>query len=280
MQDFRGKGVVVTGAASGIGFGIAKAFAAEGARIVLADIDQSALDAARAELSLGGAEVHAVRTDVSDPASVEAAAKMAEQAVGRIHVAVNNAGVSMHGVDIEHVPLEDCHWAFGVNVFGVIHGIKSFLPRIRSHGEEGHIVNTASIAGLRVWPGLQHAIYAATKHSALALTQALEFDLEGTGIGVSALCPGAVNTKLYRSASRPERFGGAFERPADAFLRPAMEGGTPPDLVGRFVVEGIREGRFYIMTDAGARSGLEEHFERIREGFARRGAAEQATGAH
>ena len=271
MQDFRGKGVIVTGAASGIGLGIARAFASEGARIVLADIDQSALDRAKAQLKGQGAEAIAVRTDVSDPASVAAAAEAAEKAFGKVHIAVNNAGVSMHGVDIEHVPLEDCHWAFGVNVFGIIHGIKSFLPLIRKHGEGGHIVNTASIAGLRVWPGLQHAIYAATKHAALALTQALELDLKDTNIGVSALCPSAVNTRLHESASRrPERFGGSFERPADAFLREFMELGTPPDQVGGYVVDGIREGRFYIMTDAGSRPGLEEHFERVREGFARR----------
>jgi NAD(P)-dependent dehydrogenase (short-subunit alcohol dehydrogenase family) len=269
MKDFRGKGVIVTGGASGIGFGIAHAFAMEGARIVLADIDETALDEAKAALAALGAEVVTARTDVSDPESVAAAAGAAQAAFGKIHVAVNNAGVAMHGMDLETVPLEDCHWAFGVNVFGILHGIKSFLPLIRSHGEGGHVVNTASIAGLRVWPGLRHGIYAATKHAALALTQSLEMELEGTNIGVSALCPGAVNTRLYRSAShRPDRFGGAFERPQDAFLREFMELGTPPERVGQYVLEGIRERRFFIMTDGGARPGLEEHFDRIREGFA------------
>ncbi|WP_173933913.1 SDR family NAD(P)-dependent oxidoreductase [Chelativorans sp. Marseille-P2723] len=173
MREFRGKGVIVTGGASGIGLGIARAFALEGAKLCLADIDSEALESARKEIEALGAEVMLAPADVSDPASVAAAAAVAQNALGKIHIAVNNAGVALHGPDIEAVPLNDCHWAFGVNVFGIIHGIKSFLPLIRIHGEGGHIVNTASIAGFRAWPGLRYGIYAATKHAVIALWKSI-----------------------------------------------------------------------------------------------------------
>jgi NAD(P)-dependent dehydrogenase (short-subunit alcohol dehydrogenase family) len=198
MRDIRGKTAIVTGAASGIGLGIAKALAQAGANIVLADLRPEPLEAARQAIEMIGVRAVGVAIDVSDPKSVAAAGQAALDAFGTLHIAVNNAGVAMHGTPVDQVKLEEWEWVIGVNVKGVINGIHTFVPMIRSHGQGGHVVNTGSVSSLFVREGRNQGAYAMTKYAVLALSEALEQELAGSGIGVSVLCPGGVNTSNRR----------------------------------------------------------------------------------
>ena len=214
MRDVTGKTALVTGAASGIGLGIAKALARAGANIVLADLRPDALPAAKAEIEALGGRVETVTVDVSDADSVQAAGEAALAAFGALHIAVNNAGVAMHGSPLEDVTPQEWDWVIGVNIKGVINGIRTFVPMIRSHGQGGHVVNTGSVSSLFVRDGRNQGAYAMTKYAVLALSEALEQELQGTGIGVSVLCPGGVKTAIFESAAhRPGRFGGSYQRP-------------------------------------------------------------------
>ena len=209
MRDIKGKTAIVTGAASGIGLGIARALAHAGANVVLADLRPEPLEVARKEIEKIGVRAIGVTIDVSDPASVEAAGKAALDAFGGLHIAVNNAGVAMHGTPLENVTLAEWEWVIGVNVKGVINGIRTFVPMIRGHGQGGHVVNTGAVSSLFVREGRNQGAYAMTKYAVLALSEALEQELAGSGIGVSILCPGGVNTSIFDSAAtRPDRFGG------------------------------------------------------------------------
>lgn len=270
MHEFAGKTAVVTGAASGIGLGIAQAFANEGMNIVLADIDAEALVPAQRTIEASGGKAITVEADVSDPASVEEVAHKAQSAFGRVHVAVNNAGVAFHGTPLEKIAPADWDWVIGVNIYGVIHGIRSFLPLIRQHGESGHIVNTASTAGFRVSPGLHHGLYAMTKHAVVALTEALHQELSGTNVAVSMLCPGAVDTDLDASSKhRPERFGGSFARPEHRFMRDYMARGSSPLRIGQRLVQGMKSGELIIFTDSAVRRWIEGRQLLIAEAFDR-----------
>lgn len=270
MQDFKGKTALVTGAASGIGLGIAKALAGAGMNIVLADLRPPALEQARAQVEALGVRVLAVAMDVSDPASVAAAADVVVEEFGKLHVLVNNAGVAMHGTPIEQVTPEEWNWVFGVNVMGVVNGIRSFVPLIRRHGEGGHVVNTASVSGFFVREGRNQGAYAASKYAVVALSEALEQETRGAGIGVSVLCPGAVRTAIFDSAAtRPDRFGGAYSRPEQEALRSAMIGGAglEPEAVGQRVLQAIRDGEFYIFTHTGEREAVQARHDRIKAAF-------------
>jgi NAD(P)-dependent dehydrogenase (short-subunit alcohol dehydrogenase family) len=174
MRDFKGKTAIITGAASGIGLGIAKALAHAGANIVLADLRPGPLEVARKTIETIGVDTLGVATDVSDPASVAAAGNAALQKFGALHIAVNNAGVAMHGTPLENVTLEEWEWVIGVNVKGVVNGIRTFVPMIRAHGEPGHVVNTGSMSSLFVREGRNQGAYAMTKYAVLALSEALE----------------------------------------------------------------------------------------------------------
>ena len=271
MKEFRGRAAIVTGAGSGIGLGIARALAGAGMNIVLADLPTDRLDAARDAIAALGVGAVAVPTDVSDAESVALAAQKAELLFGKLHVAVNNAGVAMHGTRLEDVSLDEWRWVLGVNVMGVVHGIRSFVPLIRKHGEGGHVVNTASISGFFVREGRNQAAYSMSKYAVVALSEALEQEAKRDGIGVSVLCPGAVSTNLFRSASiRPERFGGAYARTGQERM-----GATPsaeslaPDVVGQRVLAAIRDGDFYIFTHAGERDTIRARHARIDAAFDR-----------
>src|SRR6185437_14935602 len=240
MLDLKGKTAIVTGAGSGIGLGIAKALAGAGMNLVLADIQQDRLDSARRDIEALRAKAISVLIDVSDPASVAAAGRAAEQAFGKLHVAVNNAGVAMHGTPVEEVSVDEWNWVIGVNVFGVINGIRTFVPMIRQHGEGGHVVNTASISGFFIRGGRNQGAYSMTKYAVVALSEALEQEVADANIGVSVLCPGAVSTHIFESAAtRPERFGGPYARPQQEAMRGAMGRVLPPDLVGQRVLHAI-----------------------------------------
>ncbi len=270
MQDLQGRTAIVTGAASGIGLGIARALAGAGVNVVLADIQQAPLDAARREVEALGVRAADVLMDVSDPESVAAAARAVEAAFGKLHIVVNNAGVAMHGTPLEQVSADEWNWVIGVNVLGVINGIRSFVPLIRRHGEGGHVVNTASISGFFVREGRNQGAYSMTKYAVVALSEALEQELQAAGIGVSVLCPGAVQTRIFQSAStRPDKFGGPYARPQQEALRGAMGHSLAPDLVGQRVVQAIRDNEFYVLTHAGERDAVKARHARIEAAFDR-----------
>ena len=178
MQQLEGKTAIVTGAASGIGLGMARAFAREGMAVVLCDIRGDRLDAALAEVRALGAKAIAVVTDVSDRASVRDAGDAAVKAFGALHVACNNAGVTIHGRSVAELTPQEWEWNIGVNLYGVIHGLEIFLPLIRRHGGEGHIVNTASIAGFQIGGHRRSGSYGAMKFAVVALSESIAYDLK------------------------------------------------------------------------------------------------------
>ena len=280
MKDFKGKAAIVTGAASGIGLGIARNLAREGMNLVLADVEEDALARARGEIAGIGVKVAAVVTDVSDRASVLRAAEAAEREFGKLHIAVSNAGVSMHNQKLAAISPSDWNWLIGVNLLGVIHGIQAFLPLLLKHGEPAHLVNTASIAGFQVNPDMHSAGYAMTKYGVVALSEGLENELKDTKVGVSVLCPAAVDTLIYKSArNRPDRFGGPTERTQELFLKDLLAQGWSPDRIGARVVDAIRAKEFFIFTHSQTREWVEQRHERLMDAFDRAGAWEKAHSA-
>ncbi len=270
MKDFHGKTAVVTGAASGIGSGIARSLAGAGMNVALLDIQERALDELRRQIESSGGRAIALFADVSDAGSLAAAAQRAEDAFGRIHVAVNNAGVAMHGTPLEEIELQDWNWVIGVNIYGVIHGIRTFVPMIRKHGEGGHVVNTASIGGLQMRPGWNTGAYSMTKYAVVALSEALEQELAGSGIGVSVLCPASVRTAIYDSArNRPVRLGGPFRREQQHFLKDVIADGLAPEQVGERLLRAIRDDEFFVLTHAEPRQSIEARHRRIMDAFDR-----------
>ncbi len=208
MDEFAGRVAVITGAASGIGRGMAGRFGEAGMKLVLADIEREPLAIAERELLVSGAEVRAAQTDVSSLASVEALADAAYDRFGAVHVLCNNAGVSGGGGGGEGVwaaSANDWAWTLGVNLMGVVHGLQAFVPRMIEGGDPGHIVNTSSVLGLSTGPG---SVYGVSKHAVTRLTEGLYYDLQNNGapIGASVLCPGMIATHII-SAER--------NRPAD-----------------------------------------------------------------
>jgi NAD(P)-dependent dehydrogenase (short-subunit alcohol dehydrogenase family) len=268
MQHLEGKTAVVTGAASGIGFGLARTFARHGMSVVLCDLRGDRLDAALAEIRALGAPAIAVVTDVSDRTTVEHAAAETVKAFGKVHVLCNNAGVTMHGKSVADLTPEEWDWIIGVNLYGVIHGVRTFLPLIRAYGEEGHIVNTASAAGFQINVERRSGAYATTKYAVVGFTESLHRDLADTPIGVSVLAPAAVNTRIYESANhRPERFGGPYRIPGNARLEEELRHGLAPDTVGERVVRAIRDRELFIFTHMETREWLERRHQRLMEAY-------------
>jgi NAD(P)-dependent dehydrogenase (short-subunit alcohol dehydrogenase family) len=257
LRDFQGKTAIITGAASGIGLALAQALAARGADLALADIDAHGLDAARAGLASTGRRIVTRVLDVSSDADVRDAAAEFEAKLGRIHLVFNNAGIDMSGT-LASLSEQDWTRAFGVNVFGVIHGVRHFLPLLRRHGEPAHFVNTASGAGFWVNGDFPMGAYAATKYSVVALSEALEQELRGTGIGVSVLCPGPVKTPIAERSSH-----------ASESFRASVAAGTAPELVASQALDAIRAGEFYIFTPTRMRPRLQARFARILDALER-----------
>lgn len=251
MQDFRDKVAVVTGGASGIGRAMVDRFAQAGMRIVIADVEASALASAERELRDRGVSVLGVKTDVAKPEDVEALAKAAVEKFGGVHVLCNNAGVSVGGPMWEHT-LADWEWVFGVNLWGVIYGIRTFVPIMLKQNQPAHIVSTASLAGLTSNAFL--GVYNATKHAVVTLSETLaqELAMVGAPIKVSVLCPGFVATKIADShRNRPGTLADGSDRiqPAEfeQVIRAAISGGLDPAIVGNLVFEAIRDEKFYIL---------------------------------
>jgi len=252
VKNFRDRVAVVTGAASGIGLAPAERFAGEGMKVVMADIEAGALATASDRLRRKGAAILATRVDVSRPEDVERLADETYDAFGAAHVVCNNAGVAVIGAVHEHT-LADWQWVINVNLWGVIHGVHTFLPRMLAGGDEGHFVNTASMAGLTTAPFM--SVYDVTKHGVVALSESMYKELTATGapIGVSVVCPGLIDTNIMRSSrNRPESLAeeGKAGPMAQAFgqaLSDRLAGGYPPSEVAEQVIAGIRDGRFYIV---------------------------------
>lgn len=268
MKVQRGDVAVVTGGASGIGFALAERFASSGMNVVVADVEPGALDDAVARLAEHGTEVLAVPTDVSREEQVQALAQAAVDRFGGVHVVCNNAGVASRG-DPWLGPTSAWEWVFGVNLWGVIHGVRAFLPHL-ALGGRGHIVNTASMAGLM--PGL-NPIYDATKHAVVALSEDLFLDMQSASIpvGVSVLCPGWVNTQLV-DAERNWPFGeeppvtGAAITAIEPHLRRALAEGVTPAAVADRVAACIEEERFWVFTHPEWMELAGRRWERVVEG--------------
>jgi NAD(P)-dependent dehydrogenase (short-subunit alcohol dehydrogenase family) len=264
MEDFEGKVAVITGAAGGIGFALAQRFGREGMKLVLGDVETPALDAALAKLHDAGFDAIGVRTDVSKPEQVEVLAQRALDAYGGVHVVCNNAGVIGGAVGpggiLWEATLKDWQWMLGVNLWGVIHGVHTFVPILLRQDEPAHIVNTGSIAGLE----LANAAYGVTKHAIVALSESLYVQLKqrGSKVGVSVLCPGPVNTRIFEGdRNRPAELHNEVEPPPEAMgVRPLEQMrlvGMDPALVAEKTLQAIRDQRLYVITHA-------ENVERVR----------------
>jgi NAD(P)-dependent dehydrogenase (short-subunit alcohol dehydrogenase family) len=268
MRELAGKTAFVTGGASGIGLALGRAFAQAGMKVMLADIETEALAAAVKSLHNSGPDVRGVRCDVADPLSVEHAAEASYEAFGNVHVVCNNAGVAGAG-GIDTISLDSWRWVLDVNLMGVLHGIRTFLPHIRAHGEGGHIVNTASMAGMD--SGLGFSSYVASKFAVVGLSEGLATQLKPLGIGVTVLCPGYVRTRIGESGrNRPERYGAAQvldpASPAGAVvarIAERLKAGLDPSEVAASVLGAIREDELYVFTHPEMRTEVEERFAAI-----------------
>ncbi len=256
MDTIDQRTAVITGAASGMGLAFARRFARQGANVVLADVEAGALDLAVDQLRSAGAEVLGVRTDVSRADEVEALAATAIEHYGRVNVVCNNAGVAAGG-PIWELTLSDWEWTLGVNLWGVIHGIRSFVPHLIEHGD-AHVVNTASIAGHLSYPYM--GAYNASKHAVVTISETLHHELQmaGSSVGVSVLCPGLVNTGILDSdRNRPERLQRPLDEPDPteemeamrAAIHEVYEQALDPAVVADQVLDAILENRFYVFTD-------------------------------
>ena len=262
MDTFEGKVAVITGGASGIGRGIAEALAREGARLVLADIDEQALRESADALRARGAEALAVVTDVRETASVEALAEAATRAFGGVDLVINNAGVYLGG-EMRDVTEDDWRFVLDVNLDGVFRVGQTFARLLREQGRGGHIVNTASVGGFM--PHAAGLAYGVSKFGVVAYSEAQRADLEPDGIGVSTLCPGPIDTNLPASdrlRADADQAGGVSEA-----LSPFIRGGMKPEEVGPIVLRGIRRNLAYIFTDDGMRDLFAQRFQSILDGF-------------
>jgi NAD(P)-dependent dehydrogenase (short-subunit alcohol dehydrogenase family) len=268
VEDLLGKVAVVTGAASGIGLALTRALLAQGAKVVMADIEVDALEAASVGLG-SDAEVLTMVCDVSDPVQVEALRDAAVARFGTVHVVVNNAGVSSAG-PVWTQSLEDWQWVLGVNLYGVVNGIRTFAPLLIEQGE-GHIVNTASMAGLTSPPFM--STYNVSKHAVVTLSETLFADLAlagASGVGVSVLCPGWVRTRIHEAArNRPGSPDPDVDGPTAGFgdfVGALIADGLDPDDVADQVIDAILTRRFYILTHPDWMPMITGRVDRIVEG--------------
>jgi NAD(P)-dependent dehydrogenase (short-subunit alcohol dehydrogenase family) len=267
MRDIEGKVAFVTGGARGIGYAIAQALLEEGAKVMIGDIHETDLAAARQALGKLG-EVETLLCDVSDPTAVADAARQVVERFGKVHILVNNAGVVIGGAPGEF-DLDDWRWIVDVNLMGVVYGVETFVPRIKSHGEGGFIVNTASMAGHGGMPGL--APYSATKFAVVGYSEALRQELAEHDIGVAALCPGWVDTKIYESGlSCPSRAGQEVTAEDEVTLEGARKffaTGLPPHTVARWVMEGIKQDAGYIFTNRELHGAIDQRADTLRTAY-------------
>ena len=276
MQHVEGKTAFITGGASGIGLGMAKAFTAAGMNCVLADVRDDHMDQAQTFFQDAGRaeQVHILKLDVTDRDAYRAAADQAEQVFGKVHVLCNNAGIGI-SAEVSKASYEDWDWGVDVNLNGVFNGVHVMLPRIRAHGEGGHIVNTASMGGVVQFS--RSGVYVTTKFAVVGLSEALHYELMDEPIGVSAFCPGGVRTNIREwEKTRPARFSTGASQAAPAapprgfnFSEEAMavlnQMSWQPEQVGEMVLNGIRTDALYIFTSPEFRPSIVERAEAMLE---------------
>jgi NAD(P)-dependent dehydrogenase (short-subunit alcohol dehydrogenase family) len=270
MQELTDKVVAITGGASGIGRALADAFGGAGMRVALADIEAGPLDAAVAELATGGIDAAGWVCDVSDDEQVHAFAAATFERFGTAHIVCNNAGVGGAGGLTWEVPLAGWEWTIGVNLMGVVHGIRAFVPRMVEQGD-GHIVNTASLAGLKAAPFM--AAYNATKHAVVAISESLahECAMTAPGVGVSVLCPAFIRTRIAESGRNwPERLGANPSPPSDSpmagVMRQLVDNGLEPSVYAARVVDAVRTNRFFVLSDDAHAGATRRRLEEMVEG--------------
>lgn len=268
MQDLRGKTAFVTGGASGIGLAMAEAFGREGMNVMLADIEAGALSKAVDELRAKQVRAEGVLTDAGNRDSIRAAALQTIAKFGKVHVVCNNAGVATGGL-FGTVPEKDWDWIIDVNLKGVVYGMEVFEPLIESHGEGGHFVNTASMAGMVSPPTMEP--YCATKFAVVAMSEGWAGQLAAKNIGVSILCPGFVQTRIHESRrNRPDAYG-ADQREARSEVEivsaSAVTSGIPVGPVAGRVVEAIKDNDLYVFTHPEMKAATQARFQRILEAF-------------
>ena len=264
MHEFAGKTAVVSGAASGIGLATASALAKQGMAVALVDIRENAVVDAAATLAESGSQAIGLAVDVTDAEAVDRLADRINAEFGPIHLLMNNAAVFMRGQGVENIGDDMWDWLLGVNLYGPIHFVRSFLPLMQAHGEVGHIINTASISGMAV-RDRKNGAYATTKFGLVGFSEALRHDLTDTRIGVSVLFPGFVASDFYvTSAQHRGDLGGPNlfpETPADT-----ASGMTPEEVADR-ILDGIRNDRFYIATHTATRTMIEDKYREIMESY-------------
>lgn len=271
MDDLEGKNAFITGGASGIGFAIAKALLNEGMNVAIADVDRQALDEAAQALDGANAKVVALQLDVTNRDRYAEVATEVQERLGAVHVLCNNAGV-YRGGSMDQVTYEDWDWVMGVNVGGVVNGLQNFVKHMQAHGEGGHIVNTASMAGLTTSPGL--GVYNSSKFAVVGMSEALRADLEPHGIGVSVLCPGMVRTKILESErTRPDEYDVTDEAAEEAakahseVMNVAMNTSIEASEVAELVVHGIKTGQFYLLPHPELKKATAARTEEILNSF-------------
>ena len=273
MTDVSGKVAFVTGGGSGVGYGQARVFGEAGCRVAIADIRQDHLDEAMAKLTDAGIDAMPVRLDITDPSDYERAADEVEAALGPVQLLFNTAGVSIFG-PMQNATREDWEWQINVNLWGVINGIQVFLPRMLARGDDCHIVNTASMSAFVSLPGT--SIYTTTKMAIRGLTECLSMDLKDTKVGVSLLCPGAVNSNIHEAVlTRPKHLErtGYYGADPEAFarLKKVIESGMEPETLARHVLEGVIDNQLYILPYPEFHATLEDIHARVMGALAKPG---------
>jgi len=246
MNTIQNKVVFITGGGHGIGLSLGKVFAGHGAKVVLADIDEQRLNTAKALLAESGFDVETIVCDVAKAESVKSAADFTVERFGKVHIVINNAGVSLAGKP-GSIPLEDWRWIVDINLMGVVYGVEVFVPLIKSHGEGGYIINTASMAG-------HMSSYHATKYAVVGYSESIRQDLQAENIGVSVLCPAWVRTDIHNAginkpslAQQSASDKQAFDPGVSGFAA-VIESGIAPDALAQWVYECMLAERFYIFS--------------------------------
>jgi NAD(P)-dependent dehydrogenase (short-subunit alcohol dehydrogenase family) len=269
MTTIRGRVAFITGAGGGLGAGIARALASEGASLALVDINASQLAERKAEFDRMGVPCETQVLDISDADAVFGAVQKLSDCLGPISLCINNAGVGYVGAPLDQVPLHDLEWVLAVNVAGTFNCIKALVPAMRMAGAGGHVVNVASIDAFAAEEDLHHAPYCASKAAVLMLSEGLRNDLRGTGIGTTVVCPGLVQSSLPFSArNRPNKFGGSYNRAgADAFAAEMKRSGMSPDFAGKIVAEAIRQDQFLVFTHGEHREHMVARHALLNQAF-------------